>query len=79
MTQKQIYQQIAAFTGDWKNARRRVKIFADHICLRYVSEIVMIKYGHRTDEHGKRTENHNWLEIHWRDTDGDGDVFSIIE
>lgn len=77
---KELRDQIAAFTGDKKReAMRKAKIFASHISLRHVSEIVSINYGHRDDEHGQRTEDHNWLEFRWRDLDGDCDTFSIIE
>lgn len=80
MTLPELRDKIADFTGDKKReAMRKAKIFAQHISLRHVSEIVCIKYGHRTDEHGQRTEDHNWLEFRWRDLDGDCDWFSIIE
>jgi len=77
---QELRDMIADFTGDKKReAMRKAKIFASHISLRHVSEIVCIKYGHRDDEHGQRTEDHNWLEFQWRDLDGDCDWFSIIE
>lgn len=80
MTLQEVADQIRDFTGNRKGeAKRKAKIMAEHISLRHVSDIVSIKYGHRTDEHGNRTEDHNWLEIEWRDLDGDRDWFSIIE
>ena len=71
---------IADFTGDKnREAMRKAKIFAKHISLRHVSDIVSISYGHRTDEHGHRTEDRNWLQFCWQDLEGDSDIFSIIE
>lgn len=80
MNIKELRDKIADFTGDKKGeALRKARIFASHISLRHVSEIVSMKYGHRTDEHGNRTEDPKWIEIRWRDLDGDCDWFSIIE
>ena len=80
MTLQEVADQIRDFTGDTRGeAKRKAKIFAHHISLRHVSDIRNLRYGHRTDEHGNRTEDHDWLEIEWRDLDGDRDTFSIIE
>ena len=79
MTLKEIRDEIAAFTGDKKGeAMRKAKIFAHHISIAHVCRI-RLSFGHRTDEHGNRTEDHNWLQIQWTDLDGDSDTFSIIE
>ena len=79
MTLKEIRDEIAAFTGDKKGeAMRKAKIFAQHISIAHVCRI-RLSFGHRTDEHGNRTEDHNWLQIQWTDQDGDSDTFSIIE
>jgi hypothetical protein len=79
MTLKEIRDEIAAFTGDKKGeAMRKAKIFAHHISIAHVCRL-RLSFGHRTDEHGNRTEDHNWLQIQWTDQDGDSDTFSIIE
>jgi len=79
MTLKEIRDEIAAFTGDKKGeAMRKAKIFAHNISIAHVCRI-RLSFGHRTDEHGNRTEDHNWLQIQWTDQDGDSDTFSIIE
>lgn len=79
MTLKELRDEIAAFTGDKKGeAMRKAKIFAHHISITHVCRI-RLSFGHRTDEHGNRTEDHNWLQIQWTDLDGDSDTFSIIE
>ena len=79
MTLKEIRDEIAAFTGDKKGeAMRKAKIFAHHISIANVCRI-RLSFGNRTDEHGNRTEDHNWLQIQWTDQDGDSDTFSIIE
>lgn len=79
MTLKEIRDEIAAFTGDKKGeAMRKAKIFAHHISIAHVCRL-RLSFGHRTDEHGNRTEDHNWLQIQWTDLDGDSDTFSIIE
>lgn len=80
MTLREVRDRIAAFTGDKKReAMRKARIFAKHISLRYVSEIVSINYGYRTDDHDQRIEDLNWLELRWRDLDSDCDTFSIVE
>lgn len=79
MTLKEIRDEIVAFTGDKKGeAMRKAKIFAQHISIAHVCRI-RLSFGHRTDEHENRTEDHNWLQIQWTDQDGDSDTFSIIE
>lgn len=79
MTLKEIRDEIAAFTGDKKGeAMRKAKIFAHNISIAHVCRI-RLSFGHRTDEHGNRTEDHNWLQMQWTDQDGDNDTFSIIE
>ena len=79
MTLKEIRDEIAAFTGDKKGeAMRKAKIFAHNISIAHVCRL-RLSFGHRTDERGNRTEDHNWLQIQWTDQDGDSDTFSIIE
>jgi Mn-dependent DtxR family transcriptional regulator len=79
MTLKEIRDEIADFTGDKKGeAMRKAKIFAHNISIAHVCRL-RLSFGHRTDEHGNRTEDHNWLQIQWTDQDGDSDTFSIIE
>jgi hypothetical protein len=79
MTLKEVRDEIANFTGDKKHeAMRKAKIFAHNISIAHVCRI-RLSFGHRTDEHGNRTEDHNWLQIQWTDQDGDSDTFSIIE
>ena len=79
MTLKEVRDEIAAFTGDKKGeAMRKAKIFAHNISITHVSRI-RLSFGHRTDEHGSRTEDPNWLQIEWTDQEGDSDTFSIIE
>ena len=79
MTLNEIRDEIAAFTGDKKGeAMRKAKIFAHHISIAHVCRI-RLSFGHRTDEHGNRTEDPNWLQIEWTDQEGDNDTFSIIE
>jgi len=79
MTLKEIRDEIAAFTGDKKGeAMRKAKIFAHNISIAHVCRI-RLSFGRRTDEHGNRTEDHNWLQIQWTDLDGYSDTFSIIE
>lgn len=79
MTLKEIRDEIAAFTGGNKReAMRKAKIFAQHISLRHVSDF-RLSFGHRTDQHGNRTEDRDWLQIRWTDLEGYSDTFSIIE
>ena len=79
MTLKEVRDEIAAFTGDKKGeAMRKAKIFAHAISIAHVSRI-RLSFGHRTDEHGNRAEDPNWLQIEWTDQEGDNDTFSIIE
>ncbi len=80
MTLKEIRDEIAAFTGDKKGeAMRKAKIFAHNIRLSIVSEIVSLSYGKRDNYDGTKTELPNYLIFRWRDLDGNGDTFSIIE
>lgn len=80
MTVQELRDIIADFTGDDKReAMRKAKLFAEHISLRHVSEISSMRFGMRNNGNGIMEEDRNWLELRWRDLDGDGDVFSIIE
>jgi hypothetical protein len=80
MTLREIRDEIAAFTGDKKGeAMRKAKIFAQNISLSIVSEIVSLSYGKRDNYDGTKTELPNYLIFRWRDLDGNGDTFSIIE
>lgn len=79
MTLKEIRDEIAAFTGDKNDeAMRKAKIFAQHISIAHVCRL-RLNLGHRTDEHGNRTADHNWPQIEWTDLDGNRDTFSFIE
>lgn len=84
MTLQELSDQIREFTGDTRGeAKRKAKIFADHISLRHVSEIVRISYGqYSRTENGEVVyygENRDTLHFRWTDLDGDSDTFSIIE
>jgi len=80
MTVQELRDIIVDFTGDDKReAMRKAKIFAKHISLRHVSEISSMRFGVRDKGNGIMEEDRNWLEFRWRDLEGDGDVFSIIE
>ncbi len=79
MTQKEIRDEIAEFTGDKKGeAMRKAKIFAANICISHVSDI-QLNFGWRNFGDGKKKEDRNWLEFRWTDLEGDSDTFSIIE
>ena len=79
MSLKEVRDKIADFAGDKKReAMRKAKIFAKHISLPCVIDF-SLSYGHKTDEHGNRTEDHNWLVFNWQDKDGNKDTFSIID
>ena len=84
MTLQEVADQIRDFTGDTRGeAKRKAKIFAHHISLRHVSDVVITGYGkYSRTENGKVVyygENRDTLHINWRDLDGNRDTFSIIE
>lgn len=81
MTLQEICNRIAQFTGKKKSeAMRKAKIFRKN-CAVPLSKVMEIRmcFGKRTDEDGNRTEDPDWLEFKYRDTDGHGYVFSIID
>ncbi len=53
MTRKQIQAQIAAFTGDWKTAARKAKVFDENCCVP-LSQVKSIElaFGKYGDSHG---------------------------
>lgn len=81
MTRKQIYQQIAAFTGDWKSARRKAEIF-DVNCRVELAQVtdIALSFGKYYDGHGNYYgENRDTLNFDYRDTDGDRHHFAIMD
>lgn len=52
MTLKAIKNQIAAFTGDWKNAKNKARVFDDN-CLIPLSDVtgVNLSFGKFSDGH----------------------------
>lgn len=79
MTRKQIQQQITAFTGDWKSAREKAKIFDDNCCVP-LTQVVSIKlsFGKRTDADGSVHEDRDALYFRYLTKSGEGYVFSIL-
>lgn len=81
MTRKQLYRQIAAFTDDWKDARRKANIFDENcaVMLKQV-ESVTLSFGKFLSHEGKyHGENRNTLHFHYKDRKGKQYVFSIID
>lgn len=80
MNIRELRDKIAAFTGDKKReAMRKARIFVKHISLKDVAEITRLSYGKRQFDDLTYKDDPNWLIFRWVDTDGNGDVFSIIE
>ena len=77
MTRKQIQIQIAQFTGDWKDAPRKAKIFAENIYIPDVKSI-SLSYGYKT-LHGERVVNHDTLNFFYTWKDGTRDHFGILD
>ncbi len=80
MTQTQLYRQIADFTGNWKDARRKVKIFVANCCvsLRQVTH-VDLSFGRYSDGLTYFGENRDTLNFDYVDNDGDSHHFAIID
>ena len=81
MTRKQIYNQIAAFTGDWKSARRKVKIFERHCCVTLAQvTCICLSFGKFSDGHGNYYgENRGTLNFDYTEADGYRHHFAIID
>lgn len=81
MTRKQIYNQIATFTGDWKSARRKAEIF-DHNCCVTLAQVtdITLAFGKYCDGHGNYYgENRDTLNFKYTDRDGDRHHFAIMD
>lgn len=81
MTRKQIQAQIAAFTGDWKTAERKAKVFDENCCVP-LSQVTNIElsFGKYGDSHGNYYgENRNTLHFHYTTWDGEKYRFSILD
>ena len=80
MTQEQLYRQIADFTGDKKDARRKAKIFAEN-CRVYMREVIEVKlsFGRYSDGLKYFGENRDTLNFDYIDNEGDSHHFAIIE
>ena len=65
MKRKQLQAQIAAFTGDWKTAARKAKVFDENCCVP-LSRVATIElsFGHCTHIDGTRHENRDTLHFH---------------
>lgn len=81
MTRKQVFQQIAAFTGDWKSARRKVEIFNQNCCVTMAQiTSISLSFGKFYDGHGNYYgENRDTLNFDYRDSEGDYHHFAIID
>ena len=81
MTRKQIYNQIAAFTGDWKSARRKAEIFEHHCCVTLAQVAgICLSFGKFSDEHGNYYgENRDTLNFDYTEADGCRHHFAIID
>ena len=79
MTRKQIQQQIASFTGDWKTAARKAKVFDENCCVP-LSQVTNIElsFGHCT-RNGIRQETHDTLQFHYTTRDKEKYRFSILD
>ena len=81
MTRKQIQQQISAFTGDWKTAARKAKVF-DENCYVPLSQVknIELSFGKYGDGHGNYYgENRNTLHFHYTTRDEEKYWFSILD
>ena len=81
MTRKQVYQQIAAFTGDWKSARRKADVFDGNCCvpLAQVTSIDLSfgKYGDGSGHY--YGENRDTLHFRYTIKTGEKFNFSILD
>lgn len=80
MTRKQIQQQIASFTGDWKTAARKAKVFDENCCVP-LSQVknIELSFGHCTHPDGTRQETRDTLHFHYTTRDGEKYWFSILD
>jgi hypothetical protein len=80
MTRKQIYNQIAAFTGDWKSARRKAEIF-DHNCLVVLAQVKNLKlsFGRRLNDADHYIEDRDTLHFRYTTKQGEEYHFSILD
>jgi hypothetical protein len=80
MKLKQIQQQIASFTGDWKTAARKAKTFDENCCvpLSQVKSIELSfgKYSRGLEYYG---ENRDTLHFIYTISDGTKYQFSILD
>ena len=79
MTRKQIYNQIAAFTGDWKEASKQAKIFDENsqLPLRSIAQL-RLAWG-RFLRNGKyEGDNREVLRFIYHDKRGMNYHFSIV-
>lgn len=81
MTIRELSNQIAAFTGDKKSeAMRKARIFRHNCCVSLTKVTdVRLSYGKRTMNDGTERVDRGTLNFRYRDNDGDGHFFSIIE
>lgn len=81
MKRKQVQAQIAAFTGDWKTAARKAKVFDENCCvpLSQVKNIDLAfgKYNDGTMHY--YGENRNTLHFTYYTWDGERYCFSILD
>ena len=80
MTQKQLYNQIAAFTGDWKSAKEQMKIFIYNalVPIRCI-ESLSLSFGKFCDVHGNYYgENRDTINFDYTDNEGDRMHFAIM-
>ena len=81
MTLKQIYNQIAAFTGDWKSAMRKAKTF-DHNCCVPLAQVTEIKLAFGKYNDGSKHyygENRDTLHFRYTIKTGEKYNFSILD
>lgn len=81
MTRKQIQQQIASFTGDWKTAARKAKVFDENCCVP-LSQVknIELSFGKYGDGHGNyHGENRDTLHFHYTTWGGEKYRFSILD
>jgi len=81
MTIQEVCDQIADFTGDKKTeAMRKAKIFRRNCCVPLTKVVeIRLSFGKREDHDGSVTELPDYLCFRYKDSDGDGHVFSILE
>lgn len=78
MKLKQVYRQIASFTGDWKDAMRKAKVF-DENCLVPLGDVepISLSYGHFS--YGNHEENRDTLNFLYTDKEGYKYHFCIMD